>query len=269
MELIRVEEVSFSYTPGRPVLDRVTLYFDRRPTAIIGQNGAGKTTLVKLMKGLLKPFEGEILVGDLSVKKVTAATLAKRIGLIFQNPNDQIFKGNLLDEVSFGLLNLGVGVEEVRDRAIRALEMVGLEAKRDLNPHDLSLSEKKLVSIASIVAMDPEIIIFDEPTIAQDHAGKERIKEIIRHLARQGKLVMTIIHDMDFVAESFERIVVLNRGRVLLDGPTREVFSKNEVLKEAYLEPPSAAKLGRQLGFSSTFLTTDELVAAMERRIRG
>ncbi|PTQ55839.1 MAG: hypothetical protein BSOLF_1419 [Candidatus Carbobacillus altaicus] len=269
MELIRVEEVSFAYLPGKLVLDRVTLRFDHRSTAIIGQNGAGKTTLVKLMKGLLKPFDGEILIGDLSVKKVTAASLAKRIGLVFQNPNDQIFKGNVLEEVMFGLLNIGVEREEARVRAIRALEMVELEGKRDMNPHDLSLSQKKLVSIAAVVAMDPEIIIFDEPTIAQDHAGKERIKEIIRYLDEKGKMVMTIIHDMDFVAECFERTVVMNRGRVLLDGPTREVFSREEVLKEAYLELPTVAQLSKRLGLSETFLTPKEFIAHLEGRIKG
>ncbi|WP_217270712.1 energy-coupling factor ABC transporter ATP-binding protein [Kroppenstedtia pulmonis] len=261
--MIRVENLSFSYQKDRPVLQDISLELDLRPTAIIGQNGAGKTTLVKLLKGLLKPGAGKITIGDTDVAQATAASLAKQVGLVFQNPNDQIFKGNVLEEVLFGPLNIGHHRSLAQKKAMDALKMVGLEHQIETNPQDLSLSEKKLLCIAAVVAMDTDIIIFDEPTIAQDYRGKEQIRQILQELVAQGKLVLTIIHDMDFVAECFERTIVLNQGKVLMDGETREVFSHPEVLHQAHLESPAVARLGGELGLSQTFLTVEELVTAL------
>jgi energy-coupling factor transport system ATP-binding protein len=236
------------------------LEFDGRSTAIIGQNGAGKTTFVKLLKGLLKPTAGEITVQNINVKSSTAAALAKTIGLVFQNPNDQIFKRTVLDEVMFGPLNIGMDKPTAKDPVFQALKMVNLDDKLEVNPHDLSLSEKKLLCIASIVAMDPDIVILDEPTIAQDHAGKEMIRKIIKALMDKDKLVMTIIHDMDFVAENFERTIVFNEGKILLDGDTRQVFSEKELLKKAHVELPGITKLAERLGFKDAVLTVEEFI---------
>ena len=259
--MIKVSHLSFSYLAAAPpVLSDINLAFDQRTTAIIGQNGAGKTTFVKLLKGLLTASQGEILIGDYDVKIKTAAELARKIGLVFQNPNDQIFKRTVLDETMFGLLNIKMGKYTAEKLAVKALEMVGLDDKLAMNPHDLSLSEKKLLCIASVVAMDTDIVIFDEPTIAQDHAGKEIIRRIIKELKNKNKLVMTIIHDMDFVAENFERTIVFNKGKVLLDGDTREVFSQKEVLREANVEPPGVTQLAERLGLNSTVLTVEEFL---------
>lgn len=258
--LIKTVDLSFSYTKETPVLSGISLEFDGRSTAVIGQNGAGKTTFAKLLKGLLKPYDGDIFIQGLDVKKSTAAELAGKIGLVFQNPNDQIFKREVLDEVMFGPLNIGMEREAAEKNAREALEMVGLDGQLAENPQDLSLSEKKLLCIASIIAMDPDIIILDEPTIAQDHAGKQRISRIIAELKMRSKLVMTIIHDMDFVAENFERTIVLNQGKVLLDGDTRYVFSQKDKLREAHVEPPGITQLGEKLGYAETFLTVEEFI---------
>jgi energy-coupling factor transport system ATP-binding protein len=258
--MIKVANLSFSYSQGISVLSGINLDFDKRSTAIIGQNGAGKTTFVKLLKGLLKPYDGEIEIGAYNVKSTTAAELAKVIGLVFQNPNDQLFKRTVLEEVMFGPLNIEIDEKTAKQNSMEALEIVGLHEKLQINPHDLSLSEKKLLCIASIVAMDTDIIILDEPTIAQDHAGKEKIRGIIKALKDKDKLVMTIIHDMDFVAENFERTIVFNEGKVMLDGDTRYVFSQNEVLKSAHVETPGITKLGRKLGFQETVLTVEEFI---------
>lgn len=258
--MIQVRQLSFSYREGSSVLSAIHLEFDRRATAIIGQNGAGKTTFVKLLKGLLKPFDGEILVCGQDVKNASAASLAKTIGLVFQNPNDQIFKKTVLEEVMFGPLMIKIDKETAKKNALEALRMAGLEGQLEVNPHDLSLSEKKLLCIAAVVAMDPEIIILDEPTIAQDFAGKKRISEIIRLLKEKGKLVMTIIHDMEFVAENFERTIVFSEGRVLLDGDTREVFSKRDVLRQAFVEAPGITQLAALLGMGEGILSVDEFI---------
>jgi len=260
MNNIEIRNLKFHYTEGEEILKDITLNFDGRSTAIIGQNGAGKTTFVKLLKGLLKPVSGDVIINGINTRESTVAALARHIGLVFQNPNDQIFKNKVLEEVMFGPLNIGQTHDEAHASALTALNTVGLSDKVNENPYDLSLSERKLISIASIVAMNTGIIIFDEPTIAQDHAGKERIKTIIRELVKQGKLVLTIIHDMDFVAETFERTLVFAEGTALLDGTTRDVYSHSEVLGKAHLEPPHVTQLCNRLGVKDTFLTVEEFI---------
>jgi energy-coupling factor transport system ATP-binding protein len=260
MSRVEVRDLYFSYKPDEEILKGMSLTFGDESTAIIGQNGAGKTTFVKLLKGLLKPNSGDVLVTGINTKDATVAELSKYIGLIFQNPNDQIFKNKVIDEVMFGPLNIGQSKDMAHENAVNALRQVNMEDKLEDNPYDLSLSERKLISIASILAMDTDIIIFDEPTIGQDYAGKERIKEIIRGLKKRGKLAITIIHDMDFVAETFERVIVFQNGRVLLDGSSKDVFSHEEELYNAYLEPPHVAQLCQKLGYKDTFLTVEEFV---------
>ena len=260
MTAIMVHSLSFYYKKEDPILTDISLTFDQRTTAIIGQNGAGKTTLVKLLKGLLKPVSGEVFINNQNTKSLSAAKLAGSIGLVFQNPNDQIFKSKVIDEVMFGPLNVGQSKEEAMTKSMNALQMVGIENKKDDHPYDLSLSERKLISIASIVAMNTDIVIFDEPTIAQDYVGKETIKRIIRDLQKKGKWIITIIHDMDFVAEVFERTIVLGNGKVLLDGTTREIFLQKDVLVKAGLNLPHVTQLGYLLQKNKTFLTIDEFV---------
>ncbi|MGG3942223.1 ABC transporter ATP-binding protein [Peribacillus psychrosaccharolyticus] len=260
MTSITVKSLSFYYKKEDPILTDISLTFDQRTTAIIGQNGAGKTTLVKLLKGLLKPASGEIWINDQDTRVVSVAKLAGYIGLVFQNPNDQIFKSKVIDEVMFGPLNVGQPKEEAITNSMNALLMVGMEDKKDDHPYDLSLSERKLISIASIIAMNTDIVIFDEPTIAQDYAGKETIKRVIHDLQKKGKWVITIIHDMDFVAETFERTIVLANGKILLDGTTREIFLQKEVLVQAGLNLPHVTQLGYLLEKNKTVLTIDEFI---------
>lgn len=260
MSLIEIKDLHFSYRSGEEILSGMNFTIDERTTAIIGQNGAGKTTFVKLLKGLLRPTGGDILLNGKNIKELTVAKLAGQIGMVFQNPNDQIFKNVVLEEVMFGPLQIGMGKDTSRDKAMQALEFVGLTGFEHTNPYDLGLSRRKLVAIASILAMDTGVIILDEPTIAQDYAGKERIKEIIRRLRMDGKTVITIIHDMNFVADVFERAIVFAGGKVLLDDDVRTVFSQKEVLERAYLEQPDVMKLCHELGYSENFLNAEEFV---------
>ena len=263
MNEIKIEKVSFSYDQKKPVLNNVSLTIQNPTTAIIGQNGAGKSTLVKLCKGLLKPASGDIWINDHNTKEYTAAQLAAHIGLVFQNPADQIFKHRVIDEVMFGPINIGLSKEEAYENSMRALKKLGMDKHSERNPYDLNLSEQKLVTIASILAMDPPIIIFDEPTIGQDDYGKELIRHVIHELASNGKLVLTIIHDMDFVAENFERTVVMNKGEVILDGPTREVFAREDIILEAKLDIPQVIQIAKAFGISDAVLTVDELIDLM------
>lgn len=234
-EQFRIEKLDFSYLADIPVLEDLNMKLDQRPTAIIGQNGAGKTTLVKLLKGLLKPVSGSIYFHGEDISGKTVAMLAGSVGYVFQNPDDQIFKYNVMDEVLFGPLNIGMDPEQAKKEAAWALELTGLSGKEKENPYDLELYERKMTAIASVLAMDTDVLILDEPTIAQDWKGRQIIGSIIRSLSGRGKLVIAILHDMDFVAENFERVIIMAHGQVLADGTAKEVFAQEEVLKNCLL----------------------------------
>ena len=242
-----MEDIHFSYIPGNEIFKGIDLELDRRPTAIIGQNGAGKTTLVRILKGLLKPDSGKLTFEGQDIASKTVAELAGKVGYVFQNPDDQIFKYNVLDEVMFGPLNIGMTSEEAARRAHEALEAVGLEGAENKNPYDLELSDRKMVAIASVLAMDTDVIILDEPTIAQDYKGREKIRGIIRDLSSRGKLVVAILHDMDFVAGSFERVIAMAHGEILADGTPDEIFRNHPVLEKAALTPPHLVSLMEEL----------------------
>ena len=264
MNNITVQDLCFSYTEDTPILKKLNLEIDGRKTAVVGQNGAGKTTFVKLLKGLLKPVSGKILINGTDISTTTVAELSKQVGMVFQNPDDQIFKNKIIEEVMFGPLNSFKDKEKARENAVRALEIVGLKDKMEESPYDFGLSERKLISIASVIAMENEIIILDEPTIAQDSWGKRRIGEIINRLGEEGKLVITIIHDMDFVANYFERVVVLRREEVYLDGPAQEVFAQREKIRDAYLELPHVAQLSTMEN-GRVYITVKDYVEAKRR----
>lgn len=243
----QVQDLRFSYVKGREVLHGLNLALDHRPTAIIGQNGAGKTTLVRVLKGLLKPDSGEIRYQGENLETKTVAELASRVGYVFQNPDDQIFKYKVLEEVMFGPLNIGMSPQEAEASAHEALRMVGLDEKADENPYDLELSDRKMVAIASVLAMNTDVIILDEPTIAQSWNGREKIREIIQTQAAQGKLVIAILHDMDFVANSFARVIAMAHGEILADGTPAEVFRNHPVLEKAALAAPPLYELLEEL----------------------
>lgn len=243
----QVQDLRFSYVKGREVLHGLNLALDHRPTAIIGQNGAGKTTLVRVLKGLLKPDSGEIRYQGENLETKTVAELASRVGYVFQNPDDQIFKYKVLEEVMFGPLNIGMSQQEAEASAHEALRMVGLDEKAGENPYDLELSDRKMVAIASVLAMNTDVIILDEPTIAQSWNGREKIREIIQAKAAEGKLVIAILHDMDFVANSFDRVIAMAHGEILADGAPAEVFRNHPVLEKAALAAPPLYELLEEL----------------------
>ena len=262
---IESHNLSFSYGT-LPVLENVSFSVPEGSyTALIGANGAGKTTLVKLLKGLLRPEGGVIRFRGEDIAGRTVASLAAQVGYVFQNPDDQIFRYNVLDEVMFGPLNIGMDEKTAREKSREALAMTGLAGLEDRNPYDLELYERKMVAIASVLAMDPDVLILDEPTIAQDVRGRRRIAEIVRTLSQRGKLVLAILHDMDFVAECFERVIVMAQGRVVAEGTPRRVFSDAEALQAARLDPPHVTQLCTRLGYEGVFLTVEEFLHACGR----
>ncbi|RLT38927.1 MAG: ABC transporter ATP-binding protein, partial [Chloroflexi bacterium] len=220
--------------------------------AIVGRNGSGKSTFVRHLNGLLRPAEGSLLVDGEDVRKRRVAELAGLVGLVFQDPDRQIFAGTVRKEVAFGARNLGRRGAEL-DRAVdAALAAVGLEGEAATNPYDLGYSRRKLLALASILAMETPVVVLDEPTTGQDARGNARIQGIVRELAAAGRTVIAISHDMRFVAETFERVVVMCGGRVILDAPPGEAFAaaNSELLASTFLEPPLAARVAARLGLS-------------------
>lgn len=261
---IELKDLDFAYGKS-PVLSQFNLSLDLRPTAIIGQNGAGKTTLVKLIKGLLKPQAGEIRLMEKPLGQYNIKELAQTVGLVFQNPNDQIFKSRVIDEVMFGPLACGQSQDEAKENAKWALELVGLSHHSLENPYDLSLSERKFVAAASVLAMKPKWVIFDEPTIAQDKAGKQKLAALIKRLEEDGVGVTAILHDMDFAAENFKRIVVMSEGKVRADGAPLEVFDQDEALSQAKVHKPELMMLSAELGID----LEDYSLAFLEQKLRS
>lgn len=265
---IAIEGVGFVYPDGTRALAEVTLAVPAgQRVAIIGQNGSGKSTLVRQLNGLLSPTEGRVLVDGRDTKGRHVADLARTVGLAFQNPDRQIFAGRVRREVEFGPRNLGLRGRALDDAVTAALNAVGLADQPDANPYDLGYSRRKLLAMASILAMRTPIVVLDEPTTGQDARGVERVQAIVAALAAEGRTVLAISHDMRFVAETFERVVVLRAGRLVLDGSPAEVFDAPNwpVLASTFLEPPVAARVGARAGLGST-PTAVSLIEALRGR---
>ena len=268
MTRLAVEGLGFVYPDGTRALDGVDVTIDPGGSVgIIGQNGSGKSTLVRHLNGLLRPTEGRVLHDGEDVVGLRTAALAARVGIVFQNPDRQIFAGKVRDEVAFGPRILGRGKTEAAAAGAAALEAVGLTDAIDANPYDLGYSRRKLLAIASVLAMDTPVVVFDEPTTGQDARGIARVQQVIAKLVAEGRTVIAISHDMRFVAESFGRVVVMGNGRVLLDGSPAEVFAETAwpTLASTYLEPTYAARVGARLGLGST-PTEEALVGALSAR---
>jgi energy-coupling factor transport system ATP-binding protein len=268
VDAVTVEGVRFRYPDGTQALDGVELAVPRgQRLAIVGQNGSGKSTLVRHLNGLLRPTEGRVLVDGADAADRRVAQLARVVGLAFQDPDRQIFAGSVGSEVAFGARNVGLRGEQLEQSVSRALESVGLAAERETNPYDLGRSRRKLLALASVLAMATPVVVLDEPTTGQDARGIERVRAIVRALAEAGRTVLAISHDMRFVAETFERVVVMREGRIVLDGTPVEVFEESQwpLLASTYLEPTLAARLGASLGVGST-PTDAALVSALAAR---
>ena len=259
--------MSFAYRDGPLALDHLDLTVPRDSSlAVIGANGSGKTTLLRHLNGLLRPDRGRVLLGAEDIRGMHVAQLAHHVGLCFQDPEQQIFGANVRDELEFGAKRLGASGEEAFARATAALTEVGLGEILGQHPGDLGEARRKLLTIASVLVMETPIVALDEPTTGLDGVGFERIGSIVRELQEAGRTVIAVTHDMRLVAESFERIVLLDGGRVRLDGPPLEVFAEAAwpALRRAGLEPPEAAVMGAGLGLGST-PTEASIVAALSK----
>jgi energy-coupling factor transport system ATP-binding protein len=266
MEAIKFEHVSFAYDNGFVAVDDISLTIEAgEKVAIIGQNGAGKTTTVKMMNGLLRPKSGKIFVFGEDASKKTTATLSKKVGYVFQNPGDQIFNQTVYSEIAYSLKYLKIDKEEIDRRVNAAAKMCYLSDELQTNPYDLPFSIRKFVTIASVVAMDADVVVLDEPTAGQDLLGLTYQKEIIEQLHQIGKTVITISHDMEFVIENFDRILVMADKKIIGDADKREIFWNFELLDKAALKQPVVAQLANRLTMKRNIININDFVSEYEK----
>ena len=267
---IIVDNLRFTYPGNVEAIRGVSMEIDPgEQVAMVGQNGAGKTTLVRHFNGLLKPSEGSVMVGDWDTRQYSVARMASRVGYVFQNPDEQLFCKTVHEEVSFGPRNLGFPAEKVEALIESTLALTELTDKKEINPYELSPTWRKMVAVASVMAMDTPVVILDEPTTGQDAASVQRIAAVIAELRRAGKTVIAITHDIDFCAENFERVVALSQGQVLLDGPAGQVLGEEEMLARTYVEPPQLVRLAKRLGIAQVVRNPDEFLAAYRSDLEG
>jgi energy-coupling factor transport system ATP-binding protein len=246
--VIEVENLRFRYPNGVEALKGVSLTIKNGEfVAIMGQNGAGKTTLVKHFNGLLKPSEGIVRVDGVETTKTSVAALSRNAGFVFQNPDHQLFSETVEDEIAFALKNFGFDEETREERITWALNLLGLVQYRKTSPFLLSGGERKRVALASVLAWDPETLILDEPTIGQDYQQKEKLRQFIIQMQAQGKTVVIVTHDVEFVAECNPRVLLMKEGTVVADGEGKSILTTPEVLAQSSIVLPQIAQIFMKL----------------------
>ena len=218
---------------------------------IVGENGAGKTTLIKHTNGLLKPSKGKVTAFDVDTNDESVANLSRKVGIIFQNPDHQIFSESVESEVKFALKNFGLQEEEIVERLDWALNFFDLERYRITSPILLSGGEKKRLCIASVLAWDPDVVVMDEPTVGQDFIQKERLTKIIQMLVAKGKTIVIVSHDIEFIWPLQPRVIVMSGGRIIADNKADKIFQDKEILDKSRIIKPQLQKLSEKLHVES------------------
>jgi cobalt/nickel transport system ATP-binding protein len=233
---LEVEDLSFAYPDGHPALDRVTMRIERAErAALLGPNGAGKTTLALHLNGVMLPQTGRVRVGGLEVSHASLKEIRRRVGLVFQDPDDQLFMPTVREDVAFGPANLGLRGSELEDRVEAALAAVGMERHAARPPHHLSFGQRRRVAVATVLAMDPEILVLDEPSSNLDPASRRELAEILHQL---GLTMLMVTHDLPYALELCPRAFVMNEGSVVADGPTERVLADADLMGANRLELP-------------------------------
>lgn len=237
--LLETEQISFSYEEGKTVLHEITFQIHQgERIAVVGSNGAGKSTLFLNLNGVLHPDSGTIRYKGKELRKKDWKTMREKVGIIFQNADEQIIASTVFSEVAFGPVNMKLEKEEILLRVQDALSYMNLTGYEDRPPHYLSGGEKKRVSIADILAMKPEIMIFDEPTAALDPVNAEVLEQVLDHLAKEGRTLIVSTHDVDFAYRFADRILVFAEGRLIADGIPAQVFRDEKIRMQANLRMP-------------------------------
>ena len=284
---ISVRDLKYIYNPGMPgetvALDGVSFDVeDKAILGIIGHTGSGKSTLLQHLNGLIKPASGEIYIDDVCITdgKVKMTEIRRKVGLVFQYPEYQLFEETVAKDVAFGPKNLGMSDEEIESRVKDAIELVGLnyEEIKDLSPFELSGGMKRRVAIAGVIAMDPKILILDEPTAGLDPSAHRDILTMVKRIHDEmGIILIFVSHNMGDIAELSDRVMVMNGGKVVLDGTPEEVFSQGDMLAGMGLGIPPAKEIVDMIkskvpGFESEALSIDEAAEDIKKyleKVRG
>ncbi|MBR7742276.1 ABC transporter ATP-binding protein [Phycicoccus sp. BSK3Z-2] len=234
--VLDLHHVAYAYPGGHQALFGVDLHVHPgESVALLGPNGAGKTTLVLHLNGVLRPGHGSVHVSGLPVTEDTLLEVRRRVGIVFQDPDDQLFMPTVRDDVAFGPANLGLRGAELDARVVEALEAVGVADLADRAPHHLSFGQRRRVAIATVLAMRPEILVLDEPSSNLDPTSRRELAEILRSLRTT---ILMVTHDLPYAVELCERSVVLSEGTVVADGPTRTVLADEDLMRAHRLELP-------------------------------
>ena len=260
---IETKNLSFNYKQKNSALKELNIkIYKGEFVALIGKNGAGKTTFSKQLNGLLRPTSGTVFINGNYISQLSTALLSKEVGYIFQNPDHQIFSATVYDEIEFGLKKMNL-TEKIRSTRINsALEFVGLEKFKNRHPFTLGKGERQKLAFATVLAMEPRILIIDEPTTGQDWDGTNKMMEMLDKLHKQGHTILMITHNMLLAAEYADRVIVFSNGKVMLDGPPEKVFYESEVLKSASITAPDCVTLAEKLrsaGYKNYPVTINEL----------
>ncbi len=237
--VLEVRDLHFSYNDEKHALNGVDVkIYEGEKIAVLGSNGAGKSTFFLSINGVLKPHAGEVIYRGEKITKKRLNHLRKNVGIVFQDADNQIIASTVMSEVAFGPMNLKLPREEVLRRVDKALDYMNITEFRDRPPHYLSGGEKKRVSIADIIAMESEVIIFDEPTAALDPLNAQMLEEVLRKMGEEGRTILISTHDVDFAYRWAERVLVFHQGKIIADDTPLRVFQQEELLKKANLRHP-------------------------------
>jgi cobalt/nickel transport system ATP-binding protein len=234
--IVEAKNLKFTYPDTTHALLDISFHISHgESVAIVGANGAGKSTLLLHLNGYLTPTSGQVRIGDYPLTKETLQEVRRTVGMVFQDPDDQLFMSTVYDDVAFGPLNLGLPAAEVDSRVRKALETVGVLALKDRPPYRLSSGQKRRVAIATVLSMSPDILVMDEPTSGLDPRSRRRLIEMLQTF-KHSKIIAT--HDLDMVLDLCERTIILNEGKIQADGKTSDIFQDEKLLTECHLDKP-------------------------------
>lgn len=235
---VHISGLGYTYPDGHPALKDVDLCISAgEKVALVGPNGAGKSTLLLHLNGILGGQSGEVIVGGVPVVSQNFRQIRAMVGIVFQNPDDQLFSPTVFDDVAYGPMYMGLTQDQVRQRVARALSQVDMEAYSPRTSHHLSLGEKKRISIATVLSMDPSVLVLDEPSAGLDPRARRTLIQLLQQL---GQTMLLSTHDLRLVQELCSRMVVLDQGSIVADGPTEDLLADEQLLYAHGLEPPAA-----------------------------
>lgn len=259
---LSTENLSFTYPDGTQALKNINIGIEKgEKVAIIGPNGAGKSTLFSHFNGLTEPTSGCVKIEGkpISFEKDELLKVRQKVGIVFQDPNDQLFAPTVKEDIAFGPMNLGLSYDEVEKRVEDALKMVGMENYEDKTPHHLSGGQQKRIAIAGIIAMKPELMILDEPTAGLDPDGVEKVLNIMNQLNEEGMTLIISSHDIDMISKYADKIFVLYNGEIIESGNKNKIFSDMELLKKAHLRTPITTEILYNLKESGLNVNTEKI----------